>query len=107
MTAFAGENTGFDSRRSSAYRRLLVGRQQYAKRSIRLNRLTAERSQGPQPASRDSRVNIIRVDFGGNSLFVANRLLRQAVRSTEDLSAALFWIGISAAAVLALGFFGA
>jgi hypothetical protein len=104
MSHFAGENTGLGIQWSNA--RLLAGRQEYAKRAIRLDRAKIRRSEAFRSASPNDRGNVIEVDFGGSRMVVANRLLRQAIRSTEDLRAALFWIGISAAAVLAFGFLG-
>jgi hypothetical protein len=107
MTHFAGENTGLGGRWSSAYQGLLTSRQEYAKRGIRLDSAIVQSSETLRSVPQSDRGNVIRVDFGGGNLPAANRSLRQAIRSTEDFRAALFWIGLSAAAVLALGFLGA
>jgi hypothetical protein len=103
MSHFAGENTGFAYQWSNA--RLLAGRQEDTKRVIRPVREKIRRSD--RSVSPSDRGNVIQVDFSGSGSVVANRLLRQAVRSTEDLRATLFWIGISAAGVLAFSFLGA
>jgi hypothetical protein len=105
MSHFAGENTGFGNQWSNA--RLLAGRREYTKRAIRPLRAKIRRNEPLRSGSRGDRGNIIQVDFTGSGSLVANRLLRQTVRSAEDLRATLFWIGISAAAVLAFVFLGA
>ncbi|MBV8584853.1 MAG: hypothetical protein JO308_01085 [Verrucomicrobia bacterium] len=105
MSHFAGENTRFGYQWSNA--RLLAGRQNYAKRAIRLNRANHWGSEAFRSVSPGDRGNVIQVDFTGSGSEGANRLLRQTVHSTEGLPAALLWIGISAAAVLAFGFLGA
>ena len=105
MSHFAGENTRFDYQWSNA--RLLAGRQKYAKRAIQLDRASIRRGEASRSRSPSDGGNVIQVDFTGSGSVDANRLLRRTVRSTEDLRAALFWIGISAAAVLAFVFLGA
>jgi len=105
MSHFAGENTRFDYQWSNT--RLLAGRQKYAKRVIQLDRANTRRSEAFREVSTSDHGNVIQVDFTGSGSVGANRLLRQTVRSAEDLRVTLFWIGISAAGVLAFVFLGA